>query len=54
MDVKTKFLNGDLKKEVYLMQPKGFVQTRRNIWFVCLTKHFMGLKRLIVFSKNCT
>jgi hypothetical protein len=62
MDMKTTFLNGDLKKEVYLMQPKGFVQTRRNIWFVSLTKHFMsfdkllelGMKKLIVFSKVCT
>jgi hypothetical protein len=62
MDVKTTFLSGNLQKEVYLMQAKGFVQTRRNIWFVSLTKHFMGfdklldlgMKKLIDFSKICT
>lgn len=25
MDVKTTFLNGDLKDEVYMTQPKGFI-----------------------------
>jgi hypothetical protein len=47
MDVKTTFLKGDLQKEVYLMQPEGFVQTRRNIWFVSLTKHFMSFNKLL-------
>ena len=32
MDVKTIFLNGDLKKNVYMAQPKGFVMERKNKW----------------------
>jgi hypothetical protein len=28
MDVRTTFLNGDLKKEVYIKQTKGFVKPR--------------------------
>ena len=28
MDVKTAFLNGFLKEELYLMQPKGFVDPK--------------------------
>ena len=29
MDVKTAFLNGFLKEELYMMQPKGFVNPKR-------------------------
>ena len=30
MDVKTTFLNGDLEKNIYMAQPKGFVMKRKN------------------------
>jgi hypothetical protein len=30
MDVKTTFLNGDLKDEVYMTQPKGFINNSQN------------------------
>jgi hypothetical protein len=30
MDVKTTFLNEDLKDEVYMTQPKGFINNNSN------------------------
>jgi len=30
MDVKTTFLNWDLKDEVYMRQPKGFIDNSQN------------------------
>ena len=30
LDVKSVFLNGDLKEEIYLVQPEGFVKKRRK------------------------
>jgi len=44
MDVKTMFLNGDLKKKVYLMQPEGFVQTRKEHLVSKLNKTFYGFR----------
>jgi hypothetical protein len=45
MDVKSAFLNGDLKEEVYMEQPEGF-QLSDNPDFVCkLKKALYGLKQ---------
>ncbi|GKB78067.1 retrotransposon protein, putative, ty1-copia subclass [Tanacetum coccineum] len=45
MDVKTAFLNGHLSKEVYMEQPKGFVNTKYPN-HVCKLKRFIyGLKQ---------
>lgn len=44
MDVKSTFLNGDLKEEVYMEQPEGF-QLTDNPKYVCkLKKALHGLK----------
>ena len=43
MDVKTAFLNGHLKEELYMMQPEGFVDPR-NANKVCkLQRSIYGL-----------
>ena len=45
LDVKYSFLNGDLKEEVYLVHPEGFVQKGQE-QFVCrLNKAIYGLKQ---------
>ena len=44
MDVKTTFLNGDLGKEVYIVQPKGFQELGRKHLVCQLKKFIYGLK----------
>ena len=44
MDVMTAFLNGDLKEEVYMKQPEGYVKGKEGL--VCkLKKSIYGLKQ---------
>jgi hypothetical protein len=44
MDVKSSFLNGELKEEVYIENPEGF-QLLENVDYVCkLHKALYGLK----------
>ncbi|GJU15596.1 retrovirus-related pol polyprotein from transposon TNT 1-94 [Tanacetum coccineum] len=45
MDVKTAFLNGELKKEVYVSQPEGFVDPDRAHHVYRLKKALYGLKQ---------
>ncbi|GKA28835.1 retrovirus-related pol polyprotein from transposon TNT 1-94, partial [Tanacetum coccineum] len=45
MDVKTTFINGILKKEVYVSQPPGFVSTKYPNNVYALDKSLYGLKQ---------
>nr|GEY52087.1 retrovirus-related Pol polyprotein from transposon TNT 1-94 [Tanacetum cinerariifolium] len=46
MDVKTAFLNGILKEEVYVGQPPGFVSTQYSDHVYALDKALYGLKQV--------
>ena len=43
MDVKTTFLNGFLKKELYMMQPKGFFDSKGSNKVCKLQRSIYGL-----------
>lgn len=45
MDVKTTFLHGDLKEEIYMSQPKQFVEKGIENIFCKLKKSLYGLKQ---------
>nr|GEV65083.1 hypothetical protein [Tanacetum cinerariifolium] len=45
MDVKTTFLNGELKEEVYVSQPEGFVDPDHPTYVYRLKKAMYGLKQ---------
>ena len=45
MDVKTAFLHGSIKEEVYVEQPLGFEVRNRDIHVYRLKKSLYGLKQ---------
>ena len=53
LDVKSAFLNGELKEEVYLEQPEGFVQKGKEHLVCRLKKSLYGLEQApIAWYKN--
>ena len=44
-DVKTTFLNGIIKEEVYIEQPKGFIVHKKDSHICKLRKELYGLKQ---------
>ena len=47
MDVKSAFLNGDLKEEVYVTQPPGFLVLGKEEYVYRLFKALYGLKQAL-------
>ncbi|KAK1629912.1 hypothetical protein QYE76_004227 [Lolium multiflorum] len=45
MDVKTAFLNGDIEEELYMIQPKGFVDPKNDGKVCKLQRSIYGLKQ---------
>ena len=45
MDVKMAFLNGDIEEELYMMQPKGFVNPKDADKVCKLQRSIYGLKQ---------
>ncbi|GKD40077.1 retrovirus-related pol polyprotein from transposon TNT 1-94 [Tanacetum coccineum] len=47
MDVKTAFMNGELKEEVYISQPEGFIDPDHPTYVYRLKKALYGLKQAL-------
>ena len=45
MDVKTAFLNGELKEDIYMKQPEGFIEKDKDILVCKFRKSIYGLKQ---------
>ena len=45
LDVKSAFLNGEIKEEIYMSQQKGYVKEGKEEWVLKLNKALYGLKQ---------
>ena len=45
MDVKSAFLSGDLREEVYIVQPLGFIENKHKNKVLCLHKVLCNLRQ---------
>ncbi|KAH9755120.1 hypothetical protein KPL71_015668 [Citrus sinensis] len=45
LDVKTAFLHGELEEKIYMLQPEGFAETRKENLAYRLNKYLYGLKQ---------
>lgn len=45
MDVKIAFLNGKIKEQIMMTQPKSFTETRKKDYVCLLNKSLYGLKQ---------
>jgi hypothetical protein len=47
LDMKTTFLHGDLKEEIFMLQPKEFIEPRKEHKVCLFLKVFYGLKQTL-------
>ena len=45
MDVKSAFLNGDLNEDIYMQQPRSFINVESSSLVCKLHKYLYGLKQ---------
>ena len=45
LDMKSAFLNREIKEEIYVTQPKAYVKERKEEWVLKLNKDLSGLKQ---------
>jgi len=46
-DVKTAFLHGDFKEDMYMKQPEGFLEKEKRTWFASWKGVYMALNKLL-------
>ena len=47
LDVKSALMNGEIKEEIYVSQPKGYVKEGKEEWVLKLRKVLYGLNQAL-------